>query len=131
VGAGTERILLVDDELAILRMEKQMLERLGYKVQELTSGVDAWKTFKADPNAYDLVITDMSMPTMTGEQLTREILSIRPGMPILLSTGFSEKMNAEAAKALGVKGLLMKPIVKSALATEVRRVLDECKKRSA
>lgn len=125
VEVGTESVLIIDDELPIVQLEKQMLERFGYKVHELTSSVDALKTFKADPDAYDLVITDMSMPNMTGVQLAGKMLAVRPNIPIIICTGFSDKMNVEVAKALGAKGLLIKPILMSALAKEVRRVLDE------
>jgi CheY-like chemotaxis protein len=122
---GTERILLIDDEVSVARLEKQMLERLGYRVHERTSSVDALATFKADPDAFDLVITDMSMPNMTGEQLAREMVARRPDIPIIICTGFSERMNEDLARAMGFKALLTKPILRSALSAEVRRVLDE------
>ena len=124
---GTERILLIDDEAPIARLSRQMLERLGYKISERTSSVDALEAFKTNPDAYDLVLTDMSMPNMTGEKLAREMLAVRPDMPIIICTGFSERMNEAHARAMGFKGYLMKPVVKAALATEVRRVLDEAK----
>jgi PAS domain S-box-containing protein len=122
-----ERILLVEDEEQILRLEKQMLERLGYAVTAFTSSVDALKTFSADPAAFDLVITDMTMPWMTGERLNQEISMIRRDLPVILCTGFSEYMSAEKAEAFGMKGFLMKPVVKSELAEIVRKVLDDAK----
>lgn len=122
---GSERILLVDDEVPIAKLEKEMLERLGYSVSKRTSSVDALDAFVANPNDYDIVITDMSMPHMTGDQLAREIFKIRPDFPIIICTGFSERVNKEEAYAMGIKGFLMKPVVKSDLAKEVRRVLDE------
>ncbi|MBU1238568.1 response regulator, partial [Myxococcota bacterium] len=122
---GVERILLIDDELPIVKLEKQMLERLGYTVSARTSSADALEAFKSHPDAYDLVITDMSMPIMTGDQLAKEILAVRPDMPIIICTGFSEKMNAAVAKSIGVKGLLMKPIEKSDMAQMAREVLDK------
>jgi len=128
VGRGTERILLVDDEVPIASLMKQMLERLGYYVSIRTSSVDALEAFKAKSNAFDLVITDMSMPHMTGDQLASEMLSVRPDIPIIICTGFSERVNEDMAKSMDIKGFLMKPVIKYALAQEVRRVLDDAKK---
>ncbi len=122
---GTERILLVDDEESVAMLERQMLERLGYKVTAQTSSIDALNAFKANPEAYDLVISDMTMPEITGDQLAEKMLSIKPGIPIIICTGFSEKINKEQTEIIGMKGLLMKPVVKSDLAQMVRRVLDE------
>jgi DNA-binding NtrC family response regulator len=125
VERGSEHILLVDDEEAISSLEKQILERLGYTVSERTSSFEALEAFRANPDRYDLVISDMSMPNMTGDALAREMLSIRPGIPIIICTGFSERVNEDLATGMGIKGFLMKPISISALANEVRRVLDK------
>jgi PAS domain S-box-containing protein len=125
VQGGTEQILLVDDENAIISMEKQMLERLGYSVVSRTSSVEALEAFRANPDKFDLVITDMAMPNMSGEKLASELIKIRPGIPILLCTGFSEKMPEEKAKTLGIRGFLMKPIVRADLSKKIREVLDE------
>ncbi len=122
--SGSGHILLVDDEPPITKLEKQILERLGYSVAIMTSSLDALEAFKARPNAYDLVISDMSMPHMTGDQLAGEILKIRPDIPIIICTGFSERLNKETAMALGIKGFLMKPVGKADIAREVQRVLD-------
>lgn len=122
---GSESILLVDDEVSVAKLEGQMLSRLGYQVTIKTSSEEALNTFQADPDAFDLVISDMTMPKMTGDQLSKEILSIKPDKPIIICTGFSERINKEQAKVLGVKGFLMKPVVKSDLARIVRDVLDE------
>ena len=127
VPCGNERILLVDDEPQVALLEKQMLERLGYLVISHTSGIDALEAFRAAPNAFDLVITDMSMPHMTGDRLAKEILSIRPKMPILVCTGFSEKINVEKAEGIGVQDLLLKPIAKGEMAVKVRKTLDGCR----
>ncbi len=123
--AGTETILLVDDEESIVRLEKKILERLGYQVISRTGSVEALEAFRHDPEIFDLVITDMAMPKMTGENLAGELLSIRPDIPIIVCTGFSERINSERIKALGIKGLLMKPVIKSDMINMVRRVLDE------
>ena len=122
---GLERILLVDDEAAVVGIEKQMLERLGYRVTERTSSSDALKAFAAHPGDFDLVISDMTMPNMTGDQLARQLIAMRPDIPIIICTGFSEHINQHKASTMGIKGLLMKPIVKSELAKMVRKVLDE------
>jgi PAS domain S-box-containing protein len=124
---GTERILLVDDEEPIVHLEKQLLERLGYKVTMRVNSLEALEAFKANPDAYDLILTDMTMPNMTGDQLARKLIAIRPDIPIIICTGFSERINKDMAKAMGIKGFLMKPVVKSEMARMVRKVLDETK----
>ena len=124
---GTERILLVDDEKSVVRLEKQMLERLGYNVSALSNSLEALETFNSNPDGYDLVISDMTMPNMTGDQLAIKLMSIRPDIPIVICTGFSERINKEQAEAHKVKGFLMKPVVKSEMAQMVRKVLDEAK----
>ncbi len=121
---GSEHILLVDDEAPVVRLESLLLERLGYAVTARTSSVEALAAFRANPYKFDLVITDMTMPNMTGEQLARALIAIRPDIPIAICTGFSERMNLEKAHAVGIKGFLSKPVVKSALARMVRQVLD-------
>ena len=127
---GNERILLVDDEEPIIRLEKQMLERLGYQVTEYSSSEDAFKEFKTNSENFDLVITDMAMPNMTGDNLAKKMLSIKADLPIVICTGFSEKINKKQAQAIGVKGLLMKPVVKREMAQMIRKVLDEANKNS-
>jgi len=124
---GTERILLVDDEISVVKLESQMLSRLGYRVNKQLKSLDALKIFKANPDNFDLVITDMTMPDMTGDQLAKELMSIRPDIPIMICTGFSERISKEQAETNKVKGFLMKPVIKSEMAQMVRRVLDEAK----
>ena len=124
---GNEHVLLVDDEEPIAQLERQMLERLGYKVTARINSKEALEAFKAKPNAFDLVITDMTMPNMTGDQLSKELKEIRPDIPVIICTGFSERISKENAEAVGVNGFLMKPIIKSDLAQMVREVLDEAK----
>lgn len=125
---GIEKILLVDDEISVAKLEAQMLSRLGYQVTKQTNSVDALNEFKANPKLFDLVISDMTMPNMTGDQLAKEILSIKPDIPIIICTGFSERVNKEQAEVLGVKGFLMKPVIKYDMAQMVRNVLDKAKK---
>jgi PAS domain S-box-containing protein len=124
---GSERILLVDDEPSIANLEKQILERLGYKVTMCVNSLEALEAFKANPHLFDLVLSDMTMPSMTGDQLACKLIAIRPDIPIIICTGFSERLNQEKAEVLGIKGFLMKPVVKSDMAKMVRNVLDDAK----
>ena len=124
-AAGREHILLVDDEEMIVELESRMLERFGYRVTSSCNGAEALKIFRESPDAFDLVITDMNMPNMTGDRLARELIAIRPDIPIIICTGFSERISSAEAKALGVKEFLMKPITISEMAEKVRKVLDE------
>lgn len=122
---GDEHILLVDDELPILDMMKQMLERLGYCVTTRTNGAEAFETFCDSTDQYDLIITDMTMPGMTGVQLSKSVLEIKSGFPILLCTGYSEKINEKIIKKLGVSAYVMKPVVIYEMARTIREVLDK------
>ena len=121
---GSERLLLVDDEAVIIAMEKQVLERLGYQVTSRPGSMEALEAFKANPDKFDLVITDMTMPKMSGDKLAHELMKIRPDIPILLCTGFSETMTDEKIKSLGLRGILMKPMMIKDLARKIRDVLD-------
>ncbi len=122
---GSENILLVDDEEPIARMMQMMLERLGYQITVRTSSPDALDTFRTNPSKFDLVISDRGMPNMTGEKLAKELISIKPKIPIILCTGFADEIDELRARAIGVKGLLKKPIATVDLAEMVRKVLDE------
>jgi PAS domain S-box-containing protein len=124
---GRERILFVDDESAIAEIARSILEHLGYEVEVRTSSIEAREKFRANPDRFDLVITDMTMPNMTGDRLAQEILSIRPGMPIILCTGFSELITEEKARALGIQEFIMKPLVMKDLAVVIHRALDRKK----
>ncbi len=121
---GSERILLIDDEKPIIDIEQQILERLGYKVTSKTDSQEALEEFAALPENFDLVITDMTMPKMTGDQLARKLMDIKPGIPVILCTGFNETINEEKALAMGIDKFIMKPIVKDELANTIRTVLD-------
>ncbi len=122
--AGSERILFVDDEKALSELGKRMLESLGYAVTERTSSIEALEAFKAQPDKYDLVITDMTMPNMTGKELARELLRIRPGLPIILCTGFSEMITEEKAAKMGIRAFATKPLSIRDLAETARKLLD-------
>jgi CheY-like chemotaxis protein len=124
LASGTERILFVDDEPPLARMGSRMLESLGYKVTARTSSFEALELFKAKPDGFDLVITDMTMPAMTGDILSVELRKIRPEIPIILCTGYSSKIDDQQAKHLGINAFANKPFTKSDLARIIREVLD-------
>ncbi len=124
VSGGSERILVVDDEPVVMEALKAMLESLGYRARAELRAPHALARFKEDPGAYDLVITDMTMPEMTGADLSGELLSIRPSLPIILCTGFSSLIDDKGARAMGIRAFLMKPILKHQLAHTVRKALE-------
>ncbi len=129
---GTEKILFVDDEAALADLGGRMLQHLGYEVTVRTGSHEALGVFKAQPDNFDLLMTDMTMPNMTGKDLAQEILQIRPGFPVILCTGFSEIITEEKAKQIGIKAFVMKPLAVGEVATTIRQVLDqgEIKKES-
>jgi len=121
---GSERILFVDDEAAIVNFTRQMLERLGYKIEATTNPMEAIERFRSHPLQYDLIITDMTMPQITGDKLAKHIMEIRPDMPIILCTGYSEKISKDSASRIGILKLIEKPINHRELALAIREVLD-------
>jgi PAS domain S-box-containing protein len=121
---GTERILFVDDEELLTEWGQAALERLGYAVTALTDSTEALKLFSIDPSRFDLVITDQTMPKLTGLNLARKLLTIRNNIPIILCTGHSDSTSPEKAKEAGVKEFLIKPLGKQQLAEVIRRVLN-------
>jgi len=125
VPTGYEKILLVDDEKSIVDVIQSMLERLGYQVAARTSSYEAIEAFRATPDKYDLVITDFTMPNMTGMELAEKLLKLRPDIPIILCTGFSERINEEKAKSKGIRAFVMKPVVRHEIANIIRMVIDE------
>jgi PAS domain S-box-containing protein len=122
---GKRRILFVDDEEALVEVGKQMLERLGYEVVAEKDSVRALKQFQRDPGKFDLVITDQTMPNMTGIELAKRMMSIKKDIPIILCTGFSEVISSESAKAMGIREFVMKPIIKNEMAETIRRVIAD------
>ena len=124
VEGGKERILIVDDEEQIVRMTQQMLKRLGYHVTARTSSIEALEAFRSAPDKFDLVITDMTMPNMTGVHLTQKLIEIKSGIPVIICTGFSEKISEHKASTMGIRGYVMKPVVRSELAKKIREVLE-------
>ena len=121
---GSERILFVDDEKLAVDIIQSMLEKLGYKVTARTSSIEALEAFRNNPQGFDLVITDMTMPNMTGKDLAKEMMTIRSDIPIILCTGFSEQIDETRAKEMGISAYVMKPIVLSQIAKTIRKVLD-------
>jgi CheY-like chemotaxis protein/anti-sigma regulatory factor (Ser/Thr protein kinase) len=122
---GRECILFVDDEWSLVNVGQQILKKLGYKVIARTNPVEALEVFRAQSDEIDLVVTDQTMPHMTGDVLARKIMQLKPGIPVIICSGFSEKMNKEKARSMGIKQFVMKPIIMMELAEIIRRVLDE------
>ncbi|MEJ2154112.1 MAG: PAS domain S-box protein [Desulfobacteraceae bacterium] len=127
VPTGTERILFVDDDVYITKMGRQLIERLGYSVTTRTSSIEALELFRTKPDAFDLVITDMTMPNLTGEKFAAELMKLRRDIPIILCTGFSKKISDDTALEIGIKAFAYKPMVKADLAKTIRKVLDDAK----
>ena len=126
---GHERVLFVDDEKAIVEIGQEILQHLGYEVVVRTSSVEALELFRAQPERFDLVITDMTMPNMTGDKLAVELMRIRPDIPVILCTGFSERITKEKAEGIGIREFLLKPLVMNDLSKAVRKALDWQKKK--
>ena len=124
VPRGQGRILFIDDELLLAEMGQEVLQRLGYTVTTRTSSLEALSTFINDPTRFDLVITDQTMPGMTGIDLARRLLMIRPDLPIILCTGFSNLVSEESAKAIGIRAFAFKPITKAAIGQLVGKLLE-------
>jgi len=122
-GRG-EHLLFVDDEPAIAKLGRQYFERLGYRVTASQSSPDALELFRTNPHRFDLVITDMTMPRMSGDELAAAMLSIRPDLPIVLCTGYSQRISEARAREIGIRAYVTKPTTDNELANAVRRVLD-------
>jgi len=125
IQGGNEKILIVDDEVVLITLQKGMLERLGYNVTSRTSSIEALEAFRANPDKFDMVITDMAMPSMSGDRLAVELIKIRPDIAILLSTGFSTIMSEEKALSMGIRGFIMKPVTIRDIDKKIREVLDK------
>ncbi|MDH5525389.1 MAG: response regulator [Desulfobulbaceae bacterium] len=127
IPRGSGRIMTVDDEKANVIVQELLLKNLGYQVTTFTSSGKALAEFNANPDRYDLVITDMTMPEMTGAELTTKLLAIRPELPVIMCTGFSEMINEQRAKELGVREFIMKPVTRSDIAKIIKKVLTSKK----
>jgi len=120
---GSGCILFVDDEESLIELGRDLLGRLGYQVETRASAIDAIEAFRADPQKFDLVISDITMPKMTGDEIALQIKAIRPEIPIILCSGFSDRINPQIMETIGINALLMKPIIYADLAQTVHRVL--------
>jgi CheY-like chemotaxis protein len=124
-AGGRERILLVDDEPAIIDTARQWLIRLGYSVTAVTNSVEALTLFRANPQAFDLLVTDQTMPHLAGSELAKQVLALRPELPVLLCTGYSSVITEEKARAIGIRGYAQKPLRGSELGQLIRQLFDE------
>ncbi|MCB2192196.1 MAG: PAS domain S-box protein [Deltaproteobacteria bacterium] len=121
---GSERVMFVDDEASLVEVSGNILRRLGYQVSTFSSSTEALAAFKVDPTAFDLVITDQTMPGLTGAALTQEIKALRPDIPVIITSGFSHQLSAETASEMGVHAFVLKPITSREIARVVRLALD-------
>ena len=121
---GTERILLVDDDHNVIDTIKQMLEPLGYRVTGSHGSMEALNTFRNSPQAFDIVLTDLAMPIMTGLFLASELIKLRPSVPIIILTGFVADISIKEAKSMGINTVLVKPFSQLQLASAIRKTLD-------
>ncbi len=127
IPRGDELIIFVDDEKSIATMGGKLLKKLGYEVETKTNPTEALKLFKSNPNHFDLIITDMTMPQMSGVKLSEELKSVRSDIPVIICTGHSSLIDEEKAKTVGIEGFVMKPIVLRDIAKVIRGILDEVK----
>jgi len=125
---GTENILFVDDEASIIKLAARILERVGYTITGKTNCIEALELFTQKPDGFDLVITDMAMPIMTGTEFAKKILKIQPDIPIIICSGFSENVDSKIAKSIGIKEYIKKPILLDELTSKIRKVLDQSSK---
>jgi CheY-like chemotaxis protein len=120
---GSESILLVDDEELLVELGQRMLEQLGYRVTPVVSSIEALRLFEKNPDRYDLVLTDLTMPNLEGDKLAAAMLKIRPEIPIIIATGFSEKLTEQKLAMIGIRKMVFKPIVMRDIAEIIRQVL--------
>jgi CheY-like chemotaxis protein len=124
IPKGTEHILLVDDEDVVLELTEEILEELGYTVTTRNSVSEALKTFRENPDTFDLLITDLTMPGMTGKELATRVLEIRPGFPVILCTGFNTELTKKEGSSNSIRAYITKPILIREIAETIREVLD-------
>ena len=124
IPTGTEKVLVVDDEERSMSIMKVVLERLGYNVTAMTSSLKAMELFKEDPYRHDLLLTDLIMPQLTGDKLVLEIIKIRPDMPVIITSGFTDTIVNDSFKQVSNKAFIAKPFQPQELAKMVRQVLD-------
>ena len=122
---GSECILFIDDEQSLVNLGRQILGRLGYSVITRTSSSEALDLFRKNPDQFDLVVTDMTMPHMQGDRLAKELIKIDPDIPVILFTGYSDQIDEEKAKEMGIAAYIMKPVAMREMANTIRKVLDK------
>jgi CheY-like chemotaxis protein len=122
---GNERILFVDDEQSLVRLGHTLLSELGYQVTMEADSLQAWKTFRDNPDRFDLVITDYMMPNMTGFELAKKILKIRPDISIILCTGYSDSISKETANSAGIREYVLKPLTLQELSAVIQRAVSQ------
>lgn len=127
---NNESILLVDDDPAVLRIEKQLLECLGYEITACSDSLQALTAFENDPYRFDLVMTDQIMPKLTGDTLARRLIDIRPEIPVVICSGMKETLERETLQQMGIKAILYKPINRKALADTLRSALGTVQRPS-
>jgi CheY-like chemotaxis protein len=128
---GTEKILVIDDEESIVAMYKGILELQGYRVEGHSDSEKALEAFRMAPDSFDLILSDQTMPHLSGSELAKEILQIRPNIPIILCTGYSSLVSKEKAQEIGIERFIMKPVERKTLMETVREVLDNCQEQTA
>ena len=120
---GSENLLFVDDEKMICKFAERLLGQLGYAVTTCQSPVEALRLFQSDPDCFDMVISDVTMPELTGDKLARKLLAIRPDIPVILCTGYSRIVHEESFAEIGIKAVAYKPLAMGELALKIREVL--------
>jgi PAS domain S-box-containing protein len=128
---GNERILLVDDESQLVQVGRSLLQNLGYKVTAVNSSPEALRIFLASPNDFDLLLTDQTMPDISGVSLAEEVLSVRPDLPVILCTGYTDPIHLQKARQIGIREFLEKPLTRAILSSALRRALDMKKGESS
>jgi PAS domain S-box-containing protein len=128
IERGSEHVLVVDDEPQVLKLHARLLESLGYHVTTRVNSLEAFQLFERKKETFDLLLTDMTMPNMTGDVLAQKCISIKPDFPVILATGFSERMTEEKAKAMGIQAMLFKPVTKTEMAGAIRAALQKSAK---
>jgi CheY-like chemotaxis protein len=122
---GHESVLLIDDEEDVLEMMHSMIEKLGYQVISKNSGIEALDAFRNHPQQFDLVITDQTMPELTGLELVEQLIRIRPDIPVILCTGYTEMIAEDTAGSLGIGAYVMKPVRISDISVKIRKLLEQ------
>jgi DNA-binding NtrC family response regulator len=130
IAGGQETILFVDDEELLVEMAREMLGRLGYEIVATTDSIDALKIFSAWPDRFHCVVTGYTMPRKTGVGLAKELMKIRPDIPVILCTGYTDMISQDEARAVDIREFVMKPLAKREIAATIRRMLDAKKKRA-